>query len=416
MTFSTIFFAAVQDVILEWFFKSDSELLSCKLARIIDTLRIFVGCAEFSGDDSDCWMSLEALTSNLLFYDGDFRNAMSTILLWVLSQFSYDIRTNFDERHWARVLYWIDFVRSPDISCSFLRLGPDKAIDICLYRGGYSKLLGAIVEGKDLSCFLGLGPNLHLVGLDEVYSPYEESPTSLAMYSGGAFANWRTYLKRSEVDLGAFIMCELEQGPLGQRGWDFDALQRLFHWDFEQCYDILDCTHCCDCGVCPGVSCQMEGCGSAHVAYHFVQPYWLHQLEKIKSGVDPHDLCSAEVAGGKASSTNIGDSPFRRTIKTTRVGALRSQNEDNDVSASPESTKLTTGDDTEGSASESSGSSTTNMEFGYGRDEQVCMECWLHYQRTGLRYQDSPRTRYVEASLDTDESSEDDYSPFHIHT
>ena len=46
----------------------------------------------------------------------------------------------------------------------------------------------------------------------------------------------------------------------------------------------------------------------------------------------------------------------------------------------------------------------------YREDEYVCMDCWLHYVRTGTRW--SPDAN----SEGDDDESEDEISPFHIHT
>ena len=55
----------------------------------------------------------------------------------------------------------------------------------------------------------------------------------------------------------------------------------------------------------------------------------------------------------------------------------------------------------------------------YDMHELVCMKCWLHYEETGTRWQDAGTdedSSETEDSLSGDASSEDEYSPFLIHS
>lgn len=54
----------------------------------------------------------------------------------------------------------------------------------------------------------------------------------------------------------------------------------------------------------------------------------------------------------------------------------------------------------------------------YAKHELVCMDCWLYYRQTGTHsagdVDSSSSLDEISFSKD-DESSEDEYSPYHIH-
>ncbi|KAL8816191.1 MAG: hypothetical protein Q9191_008371, partial [Dirinaria sp. TL-2023a] len=272
---------------------------------------------------------------------------MSAVVLWALSQCSYDIKTNFDGEKSSSFLDCAVGEQSQDICRSFLRLGPDDAIDCRVSPGGWSYLLRAIAWARDLSWFLEFNPNLHLSGRGVMVCDSEESPTSLSMYSSQAFAKWRNYLQRSQVDICEFIRCELVQGPLAERGWDFDTLQRLFRWDFEQQYDATDQSCCCDCH---------------HHRHHSlgiqIQPYWLKQLDELKQGIDVQYQPTVSIGADQGSSAGIGDSQLEIPNETSEFCNFRAQHGDNQLPANATST-LQTENDTAQSATEFPTASTT---------------------------------------------------------
>ena len=55
------------------------------------------------------------------------------------------------------------------------------------------------------------------------------------------------------------------------------------------------------------------------------------------------------------------------------------------------------------------------IELDYGKHEMVCIDCWLSYKRTGIRGLRKDFWRGKKTSL-SDDSSESEYSPFHIHS
>ena len=68
-----------------------------------------------------------------------------------------------------------------------------------------------------MSIVLSKGLDIHRLDLDYYYSPQEETPTSLAMYSEFAFAHWQYGLNTIKVDLKMFTEEELKKKPLCAR-------------------------------------------------------------------------------------------------------------------------------------------------------------------------------------------------------
>jgi hypothetical protein len=73
-----------------------------------------------------------------------------------------------------------------------------------------------------------MGPSLHLTGKEETWSPLQETPTSLAMYSLWAFVLWRSHLEGVGIDISTFVREELEQSHLLDAGWTEQTLLALF--------------------------------------------------------------------------------------------------------------------------------------------------------------------------------------------
>lgn len=379
-TLRTILSAVARD-----FWKKEIDPLSRSTDTLIDILRLFIESIDFSQSTGDGWVSLRFLC----FSPGYEDERSANIMRWIILQCSRDIKANFIEEEYIAVLRFLR-PRKSDVLNLYLKLRPEKAIDMRFKQNGYSRLLYEVKSAFGLSEFLGLGADLHLLGLDSLCSPYWESPTTLAMYSSQSFAIWRAFLERSKVDIGKFIECELERGPLAELGWTSDALRKLFQWDVEREYDLghnLDCPDCDE------------------IQYFRVQPYWREQLDKIKKGIYERDLANGRTSAGQASSINIGD--------------LHLKGEDTKNAADSASTNQPVEDGTKELLSEDSPVSGSCEECSYEEYEWVCMDCWLYYERTGHRYRkhttDEEEEEVVGVS-DTVESSEDEFSPFYIHT
>ena len=107
-----------------------------------------------------------------------------------------------------------------------------------------------------------------------------------------------------------------------------------------------------------------------------MQPLWLKSLDDIKRGISPE-----ETAWHMLTSLNRG--PHEELDADVELGRLV--------------------------ISEKSESNLETSNCPYKVDDLVCMSCWRDFCRTGTRNPPS-------LSEDADDTSEEQYSPFHIHS
>ena len=371
--------------------------------QVMDTLRIFLDCIDFSDTAGEGWETLITLSDQTVCINGE-TVAKRILLSWILRVTGRDIKENFSEAGYSLVLSWVLRLEEDDMIRSLLQFGGKDAINSRTECGGYTNLhcLTAYAESEDnLAFILRQVPDLHLTGYDDEYSPILETPTSLALYSSWAFADWRYNLHVAGIDIHEFICAEMQQTPLVDAGWTVETLLALFHYTYESDGHFRHYQSCDDCAM------ELE-----HVK---VQPYWLHILTEIKSGLYHNDLPEWQLATSwkeyEAEGGRAQESEGHRDVTTDIDGqpqVLRSLGGDGDEKSpqnvikhhiSNNSWKLREQDD---------------LDCAYGREEVVCMTCWVHYKETGHRF---TRSDYEdEESGNTDESSDDSFSPFMIHT
>ena len=379
------------------------------LSDVSDTLRLLTDSMDFLDADADCnaWMVLGFLCESVSCIGGQIE-AKSALLLWMLKLFTYELKTHYIRSQIAKLLYSIldPHPGSEPASNWLLKLGDADIIDVAPKAiDGYTALHKrlAYAEGPEMvSSVLGKGPNLHLLGFDKDYTPEKESSTSLAMYSSWAFADWRHELVAIGVDLVTFIDQELKNNALVHPGWDKETLRYLFDYPTRPELDIREEEFCYDCNY--------------FIARVRIQPYWRHVLERIKQRTDPDDPSRShlETRGRKHADVD---------------GISEATNRSNDRGHEPDLTGDVIFDDSEAfSGSESA----SEVELGsdvhgypenvpiqsdcmYDSDEVVCMDCWLHYRRSGTRFkfEDSSVDEYPSSE---EGSSDDEFSPYHIHS
>jgi len=88
--------------------------------------------------------------------------------------------------------------------------------------------------------------NIHSTALSNRWSPTEESPTSLSLYSSAAFLAWRQILEDEQLPFEDFITQELQEGPLKSQNWNKSSLIRVFTLDFKAAVfpDEHRCEYC----------------------------------------------------------------------------------------------------------------------------------------------------------------------------
>ena len=372
------------------------------VGQVMDTLRIFLDCMDFLETAGEGWKTLIDLGEQNMCIAGE-SEAKRTLFSWILQVTGRDVEENFVEEEYSLILYWVLCLKEDDMIRSWLQLGGKDAINSRERVGGYSNLHRRTAYAEDEKFILMQGPDIHLIGCNEYFSPILETPTSLALYSHLAFAKWRYSLCVAGVDLCEFIRAEMQQTPLIDAGWTLETLWALFHYTYEIDWHLLDRELCDDCAeVLDVVS---------------VQPYWMHILMGIRSGLYHNDSPVWQSATSweeyyEAEGIRIEGGEGDGDVTTDLDGQI-------------EFLSPLAGDGDENSLQNVTQNTISSnfwkleeqdvLDCAYGKEEVVCMSCWIWYKEKGKRF---THTDYEDEheSENTDESSDDGFSPFMIHT
>lgn len=321
---------------------ADTFVRNDTLQATMDTVRVFADCLDFTFPEADGWETISYIAHNSMSTSDE--EAKLIFLVWILRLSSFDIRFNYIEASYARTLNFLMNGKERDSAYHlFLSLGPKRAIDAVDDSFTYSCLMKRMVYVEQgLSPYLSLSPDLHFTAYNSDYSPNTETPTSLAMYSSWAFHSWLAFLLLKQVDIASFVQAEIDQKILIKQGCSAQTLQTLFDWEFVACYDVEDDRICSDCSKC--------------MIALIVQPYWLCILEQIKRGKHFGRL----QGNRRCASLNI---------RTCEAASDESWIEDQ--AGQPSSPHRLT--------------NTDGLRCDYEFDDVTCMDCWLHYKRTGRR-------------------------------
>ena len=358
---------------------------------------------DFSVEDANGWQVLKRLCFSAE-YEREYSRVNYDLLNWMLQMLRFELRTNVIRSEYAKLLGLIlkpepELVGAVDL---FLNLGGPSIIDADTTSnfGTCSVLHIALAQGdreEVLSTVLARNPNLHRLCSCAGLSPLIESPTSLAMYSSVAFRSWLHALVKTGLDIGSFIDQELVQDPQVHVGWEKETLLNLFthgdrpdlHFDYESA--------CSDCKCWPSFLGPM------------VQPYWMHLLERVKEGLYPYDPTPTNSKVNEDENANlrsVGDAPSSLIDVT-----LLPDTTEND----PLGNLHEVLSESEPEDHNSQHSDISQTELDYGKHEAVCIGCWLSYEETGIRGLLNDLHNGRNTSLSED-SSENEYSPFHIHS
>ena len=381
------------------------EILGMTMAdvgQVMDTLRLFLDCMDFSVTAGEGWITLIDLGDQTLCIGGE-TVAKRTLLSWILRVTGHDVKENFLEAEYSIILSWVLFLGKDDVIRSWLQFGGKDAINSRRGNGGYSNLhIRTAHVDSELESILMQMPDLHLIGCHDGYSPILETPTSLALYSTFAFTNWRDSLHVARIDLCEFICAEMQQTPLVDAGWTVKTLWAVFHYTYETDWHLVNHQFCDDCAK------KLDAV--------IVQPYWLHILTGIKSGLYHNDLPEWPLATSgekyEAEAGRVEEIEGHRDVTSDLGGqpqVLRSLGGDGDENSPQNVTKRHIS-----SNSWKLGEQDV-LDCAYGREEVVCIDCWFWYKGRGKRF--TPGDEEVELELgNTDGSSDDGFSPFMIHS
>lgn len=360
------------------------------LSGVLNTLRLLNDSMDFFDENGNGWQVLDLLCESAICGPGE-TEVQIALLLGMLKLSSSEMRINPIRSHLASILSWVSIKPIPGLeqaSNLLLNLGGAELIDATYNEHGYTILQQNVgyAEGLGGLCsVLSKGPDLYRLSVDHDFTPQEESPTSLSMYSSWAFWNWQYALASIQVDLEEFVEQELERNHAVHAGWEKETLLDLFAYGYRPDLDIGRSLICSDC--------------SDRIRRVNVQPYWRHLIERIKQGLDPDDPAQAGSEVGEEEDADLGS-----IVEAATSSSDVSLDDLNELSSDPE-------EDTHGYPAAVS----IRSDCIYARHELLCMDCWLHYRRNGTRRtpQDWNQGFATDAGED---SSLDEYSPFLIHS
>ena len=369
-----------------------------KIVNAIDICRAFETSFNFWDEDGDGW---DVLRYSHHGYSASYSDAeaVAAFSSWFVKSSSPDIKENFLEEMVSRAIEWAND-RHADFVDLLLGLRPAGTLhDNAPLLQLYSDLLCRHIvcqNWKIVNLLLAWGADPHHVYEFTWQSPVPESSLSAAIYSSWAFWAFRNVLQGRDLDVQDFARKELEEGrPLLEAGWKIETLTALLELDFEP--DIAphnSLPRSCSCD-----SCNQTLWLGTYDADIIVQPYWQSFLESVKNGVSPHDLFSIpqdeQPANDQRNLTVINGS----TTDTADESAL---------SQDPTLSEYQTADSDEESPTNRVDISSTT----FNRQEVWSIKCWFHFKETGRRRCPTSKTK----SSNEDDASEDDFSPYLIHT
>ena len=378
------------------------------LVNAIDICRAFEASFDFWDGDGDGW---DVLTySHHWFRSASYSDAeaVAAFSSSLVKSSSPDIKDallkenlseeNLLEKHFWFVIDWADD-QVADFVELLLGLIPAGSLhDNANLLQSSSRLLSTHIvrqNSKIVNLLLAWGADPHHVYARTWQSPVPESPLSFAMYSSWAFWAFRNVLQSKDLDVQDFASKELEEGsPLLKAGWQMETLTALLELDFNP--DIAP--HNCS----PRIRC--DSCnGKLWLDIEYpditVQPYWQSFLESVKNGVSPLDLCS--VTQDEQPSNDQHNLTVFNDLTTDTA-------DDSESSQDPALSEDEAADSDEESPINGVDISSTTFD----RKEIWCINCWFHFKETGRRRCPTSRTE----PPNEDDDSEDDFSPYLIHT
>ena len=396
------------------------------LTRTFDTFRILEETMDFSDIHGSGWRVFRNVRPLPGFLAKRDLEPEAALLLGMIKLSSFELTTYGFGIELAGMLASCLHPVSDESCDLLLHIGGADIIncplDCLIYIGGGYPILHwhlihfRIAEG--LSQVLSKGPDLFRSGFNGTISPRKETPTSLAMYTSWAFERWRDVLISFGVDVENFVKLELEKNQLVHTGWTTPTLLHLFscdHSEYEPMQDIWDCSDC---------AAELH---ATEMYSLIVQPHWRHRLERIRQGLDPDlpvqddsEANDTELTGLATLTDTLG-SPYELADETYGIGddALDSG------TLSPSATDPELGFwSFRESPHRYPRMVSLLADCVYDRHEIICMNCWRHFVWSGTRRQPSWKRDFPAWLISNpspigsmeDEASEDEFSPYLIHT
>ena len=415
---------------------------------------------DFIETDGDGWMALFCVqdASNRWEPDPATFSAKTDLFVWMLRLFSPEIRTYFMEKCYAKILTTAFQPGKERVHRLLLELGPVGAIDVVdKEEEGYTTLQTTLAYAEvssDLEMILAFDPDVHRLGFDDFYSPIDETPLSLALYSSHPFRRFTDALKKGHYDLDEFVIQELwEESPLMKEGWTRQTLLALFEIDFEPDVGYTSLQHCDECQnrfVYELSPLQVEIAWQQFLE-HFKERHSPTAFETANSRGDPvdevtendtkdqtsmnpgqdaddvsnnsgiegswHSQIASETANSHEDLVGKVSEDFAQDL--TSRDSLGDFDDDNGLeiegSGTDSSGDSSSGDSSSGDSSSGDSSSETDQvswERRFWQHTVVCIYCWHDFKR---RTQSAMQEDFAEEDHYS-EDSEDGFSPYLFNT
>ena len=266
------------------------------------------------------------------------------------------------------------------------------------------------------------------------------------MYSVETFSIWLDALEEANIDTDEIFDKELTRGRLFDMDWTRETFQRLIDWEYQyQAPDVMS-----RCRFCAQWRNQSD---------LVIQPIWVFALEEIKGGKDPNDTIwgvqtrlessrhlsysSQELEGnnggksqarhlnGSTRNVEVGHSEWDKAIiASLHKKFCTSKVHDFTVPEKHPRPKV----DAEEECSAMTGHIDRDAWSSLEREDTMCIGCWLKFLNirpgeTGCkpnRASCDSKSDTSDADMDTDTNtdvetetdafSEDDFSPFLVHS
>ena len=415
------------------------ETTHAMLPETTDTFRILVDSLEFLDEDGSGWELLKILYVSCTDMHWKYE-AETALLLWMLKLLSFEVITYGTRSQLASMLFYTSQPIPGLEEASQIILSPNdpEIVNTTLpypslrySMKGHNLLHSTLAYSgysEKLRNLLSYGPDLHRLSLCCSYTPWKESPTSIALYSSWAFVDWVRGLDSIAMDFEKLVEEELGRNHEVHPGWEKGALLGVYAYSLR--LDPKPPTKDNTCSYC-----------SDYWSFPKVQPYWRHLIERFKRRLHPDSTAQAcpeagekngayfNICAGNASSstdtlaqgrgTTNGVSHIDRNELSLESKANCGSNLDSDCGLNSDSDWEP---DSQADVDVHEYPATVSIlsDCVYAADEVVCIHCWLHYVRTGTRRPPRDTEGYVvsgtEEDSPSDESSSEEYYPYLIHS
>ena len=337
-------------------------------SRVIDILRLFIDLVDTSGFQDDPCLNGSRIIETICWCHPYVRDSPNKedVFLWMLHLFGSSLHENVDDS-WIYYCLWLSGSTSSPIRSderfSYILDITNGKVDALNAVGGWSLLHRSMLDPstEDLVCrLLAVGADAHLEGRSNRVFPKQETPTSLAIYSASTLVMLQNVLTHLSVDMNAFVDLEMEQSPLQLAGWNKDSLLALLSSDVNELYCHRCYDECCR-------FCAISGTPS-------VQPYWMHELQKIKDG-SPGNLLGSTSESWYQLCDNREESCVVEEI------ALKNRHSQQTQSKSQDFQNLSSQTDKDDGVMQNPNASGSD----YIKDEFMCFWCWREWEETGRK-------------------------------